>query len=79
MIGDKTLSLSPNDKGLSLLELWMDGSVVEIFLDRKEAMTLRSYELSSTDLRLVANGAVDAIHSLTVAGVAPISPDRLTT
>ncbi len=78
MVGDRTLSLAPDSSGLSAVQFWMDGSVIEIFADRKEAITLRNYTSTSGNLRLDAKGAVESLHSLRVSGVAPISADRLT-
>jgi beta-fructofuranosidase len=77
LIGDKTLALSPNAEGISTLQLWMDGSVIEIFVDGKEAMTARSYA-GSGDIEIAWTGAWDALKSLSVAAVKPISKDRLT-
>lgn len=57
----------------------MDGSVIETFFDNKEAMTARCYKPSSGRLHLAWTGGTDALKSLSVSGVAPISNDRLTT
>jgi hypothetical protein len=57
----------------------MDGSIIETFVDRKEAMTARCYTPSPAALRLSWTGASDALKSLTVSSVTPISNDRLTT
>jgi beta-fructofuranosidase len=78
-IGDKTLSLSPDRGGISTLNLWMDGSVIETFLDNKVAMTARCYAPSSGNLHLAWTGETDALKSLQVSSVIPISNDRLTT
>jgi beta-fructofuranosidase len=78
VVGDKMLSLTPDSSGLSAVQFWMDGSVIEIFADRKEAITLRNYTATSGNLRIAAKGAVESVHSLHVSGVAPISADRLT-
>jgi beta-fructofuranosidase len=77
-IGEKTLTLSPDSSGLSTVQFWMDGSVIEIFADKKEAITLRNYDPTSGNLHIVLKGAVESLHSLRVSGVAPISADRLT-
>ena len=77
-IGENTLRLAPDGNGLSSIEFWMDGSVVEIFADKREAITLRNYDPSGGNLHIVMKGASESLHSLRVAGVAPISPDRLT-
>jgi beta-fructofuranosidase len=78
-IADQTLPLSPDRNGISILNLWMDGSVIETFVDNKAAMTARCYLPSSGDLRLAWTGETAALKSLTVSRVTPISDDRLTT
>jgi beta-fructofuranosidase len=78
-IADQTLPLSPDRDGISTLNLWMDGSVIETFVDNKAAMTARCYAPSSGDLHLAWSGETAALKSLTVSGVTPISDDRLTT
>jgi hypothetical protein len=57
----------------------MDGSVIETFFDNKVALTARCYAPSSSDLHLTWTGATEALKSLSVSGVTPISNDRLTT
>jgi hypothetical protein len=78
-IADQTLPLSPDRDGISTLNLWMDGSVIETFVDNKAAMTARCYAPSSGDLHLAWSGETAALKSLTVSGVTPISDDRLST
>jgi beta-fructofuranosidase len=78
-IGDQTLPLTPDRDGISTLNLWMDGSVIETFFDNKVAITTRCYVPSSGSLYLGWTGDTDALKSLGVAGVTPISADRLTT
>jgi len=77
-IGEQTLPLSPGRDGMSTLNLWIDGSVIETFLDNKVAMTARCYTPSSSDLHLAWTGKTDALKSLSVSGITPISADRLT-
>ncbi len=77
-VGAKTLALSPDGNGMSSVQFWLDGSVVEIFADRKEAVTLRNYDVTAGNLRMELKGSMEALHSLRISGVAPISPDRLT-
>jgi Glycosyl hydrolases family 32 C terminal len=78
-VGGKTLRLSPDRDGVSTVHLWFDGSVIETFVDREEAMTARCYLPSPGDIQLVWTGAAEAMKSLTLSHVTPISPDRLTT
>ena len=42
-VGGNSLLLSPDQDGVSTINLWMDGSIIETFVDRKEAMTARCY------------------------------------
>jgi beta-fructofuranosidase len=78
-IGGKALLGSLNKEGTSTLHLWMDGSVIEVFLDDREAMTARSYTAGPNDVHLVWTGSGETLHSLVVYGIAAISDDRLTT
>ncbi len=76
-IGDAVLPLSP-DEGVSTIRLWMDGSVIEVFADSREAMTARCYAASLGDIQVAWTGAAQTLRSLGVFGVKPISSDRLT-
>jgi beta-fructofuranosidase len=80
-IGDQILPLSPDRDGISTIHIWVDGSVIETFVDRKHVITTRSYAApaESGEVRAVWSGAADAIKSLTISGIKPISNDRLTT
>jgi len=77
-IGDRVIPLNPNQEGISTIDLWMDGSVIEIFVDRREAMTVRSYKPTANDISMAWTGAAQALRSLSVSDVTPISADRLT-
>jgi hypothetical protein len=77
-IDDKTVPLSPDRNGISTLNLWMDGSVIETFFDTKEAMTVRCYTPSSGNLHLTWTGDTNALISVSVSGVKFISTDRMT-
>lgn len=77
-VDDKTLPLSPDRDGISSLNLWMDGSVIETFFDNKQAMTVRCYTPSSGNLHLAWTGDIDALKRVSVSGVKVISDDRLT-
>jgi hypothetical protein len=71
------LPLSPNADGISTMEVWIDGSVVEIFVDSKQALTVRNYQPSSGRILPKWTGPA-ALNSMTVSEVTPISSDRLT-
>jgi hypothetical protein len=77
-IGDKVISLSPDAKGISTLDLWMDGSVIEVFFDSKEALTARNFTPSPGEIQLAWTGSAEALKSVGVSGVKAISDDRLT-
>jgi beta-fructofuranosidase len=78
-MGGSLLPLSLGHDGISTVHLWIDGSIVETFVDHKEVMTTRCYTPSPTGIQLAWTGAADALKSLTVSNVTPISNDRLTT
>jgi beta-fructofuranosidase len=77
-VGDQALSLSPDRDGISTLRLWMDGSVIETFFDNKISITTRCYAPASGDLQLAWTGEANALKTLSVSAVTPISEDRLT-
>jgi hypothetical protein len=77
-VSDRAVPLSPGADGISLVRLWMDGSVLEVFVDRKEAVTARCYEPSRGDIEVAWTGEKDALKTLQVWGMEPISHDRLT-
>jgi beta-fructofuranosidase len=78
-VGEHVLPLSPDLDGVSTVHLWLDGSIIETFVDRKEVMTARCYTPSPAGIQLAWTGTTDALKSLTVSSVTPISKDRLTT
>ncbi len=77
-VGDKKLQLASGRDGTSTLHLWMDGSIIELFVDGREAMTSRCFAPSAGNILISWTGAVDALKSLKVYNVTPISSDRLT-
>jgi beta-fructofuranosidase len=76
-IGEKTLPLSPDAEGVSTVDLWIDGSVIEIFLDSQEALTARDFTPSPQGIQVAWPGPARALTEISVSGVAPISDDRL--
>jgi beta-fructofuranosidase len=81
LVGDRTLPLTPDKDGVSTLHLWFDGSILELFVDSRQAMTVRLYmvPIGSGDLFVRWTGAAGSLKSLMVADIAPVSSDRLTT
>jgi beta-fructofuranosidase len=77
-IGGKTVSVSPDRDGLSSVRLFIDGSVIETFVDCKEAVTARCYARSPGAIEVVRSGAAGTLSSLEVSSITPISKDRLT-
>jgi beta-fructofuranosidase len=79
-IGKQSLLLSPDASHHSDVVIWIDGSVLEVVVDRKHAITLRSYIRPSLSepIRLKWSGAPEPLLSLSASEVSPISSDRLT-
>jgi hypothetical protein len=59
------------------LHAFLDGSVLEIFVNGTTSLTARIYQIPSSPLRLKLEGNVELI-SLDVWQMNPISKDRLT-
>lgn len=81
MVGDETLALNPDERGHSTLHLWVDGSVIELFIDARRVITPRFYETISgpDDIHVRWNGGAESLLALTVSNIGQISKDRLTT
>jgi beta-fructofuranosidase len=80
-IGNKTLSLNPDREGISSLHIWIDGSIIETFLDKRQAITTRCYAFpeDSGEIQVAWAGPVDLLKSMVISSIKPISDDRLTT
>jgi beta-fructofuranosidase len=80
-IGDKLLALSPDRDGLSTLHIWMDGSIIETFIDKRQAITTRYYDAPDDigEIGIVWNGPCTSLKKMTISDIRPISSDRLTT
>jgi beta-fructofuranosidase len=77
-IGGKTVPLSAGRDGLSSVRLFIDGSIIETFVDSKEAVTARCYTPAQGDIQVARTGAADELRALEVSSITPISTDRLT-
>lgn len=79
-IGDRLLPLSPDTDQLSTVRVFVDGSVVETFLDKRQAMTTRCYESAdpAVEMRAIWSGASGQLKDYSVFQLRAISPDRLT-
>ena len=75
------IPLSPNANGDSTLNLWIDGSIIEAFIDGKQVITTRYYGAPDEggEIRVVWNGPITSLKSMTISDINPISSDRLTT
>jgi beta-fructofuranosidase len=80
-VGDRLLPLSPNADGDSTLNLWIDGSIIEAFIDGRQVITTRYYGAPDEvgEVRVVWNGPISSLKSMTISDINPISSDRLTT
>jgi beta-fructofuranosidase len=78
-VGGQVVNLAPDYEGISAVDIWIDGSIIETFVDSREVITARCYAAASENIEAVWTGAAEARKSLTVTGVTPISNDRLTT
>jgi beta-fructofuranosidase len=74
------LPVSLDEKADLELHLYIDGSVIELFVNKQAACTKRVYcpGNSAHDLRLQWAGKTSSIVNLSVWNMAPISADRLT-
>jgi beta-fructofuranosidase len=77
-IGGKTVLLSPDRDGFSSVRLFIDGSIIETLVDNREIVTARCYAPSPAGIQVAWTGAVDALRSIEVSSIMPISKDRLT-
>jgi beta-fructofuranosidase len=78
-VDDRVLPLHPDGAGVSRLELWLDGSVLELFVDGREVLTTRCYTFPNLDPKVTMTwtGLASGLRTLSRAIVRPISPDRL--
>ena len=78
-VGHKTLALASDSEGFSTVEVWIDGSVVEIFADNREALTLRLYMTNAQNIGFAWIGPEVLLQAVSLSAITPISSDRLTT
>jgi len=70
----------PPGEGPFLFHIFVDGSVVEICINQRIALTSRVYHVPADALRVnFAGSHIGTVSSLRVWELKPISPDRLTT
>lgn len=79
-IDSKQISVLPDEKGSLELHLYIDGSVIEVFLGKRVAYTKRFYYPGNhaPDASLKWLGMTTGIESLSVWQLSRISSDRLT-
>jgi len=79
-IDGRRIPVALGDQESFELHFYVDGSVIETFVNRQACLTERFYYTGSAqDLRLRWTGKTSNIVSLTVWQLSPISADRLTT
>jgi beta-fructofuranosidase len=80
-IGDRLLPLNPTPDHVSTIRIWLDGSVTETFLDKRQAITTRSYESADTagEVQIIYTGSPGQLLDFAVFQLRSISSDRLTT
>ncbi len=80
-IGDRLLPLSPVSDQVSTVRIWLDGSVIETFFDKRQAMTTRCYEPADKagEVQIIWSGSPGQLQDYAVFQLRPISSDRLTT
>jgi len=80
LIDGTLLPVGLDEKADLELHLYIDGSVIELFVNKQAACTKRVYcpGNSAHDLRLQWTGKTSSIVKLSVRNMAPISADRLT-
>jgi beta-fructofuranosidase len=80
LIDARPIPLGVSEKENFKLELYIDGSVIEAFVNNKVAYTKRFYYSGDApqDMRLKWTGKASNLVSLSVFQLTPISPDRLT-
>jgi beta-fructofuranosidase len=72
-------SVPPTPSGDHQLRLFLDASVLECFIDETAALTARVYSPNNQNIRIaIPESDLDAITSLFIWPLRPISPDRLT-
>jgi beta-fructofuranosidase len=80
MVDDKPVSVRATPQGELELHLYIDGSVIELFVNQQAGFTKRFYYSGSSaplaGIRI--NGKTALISTLSIWQLSPISPDRLT-
>jgi hypothetical protein len=77
-IGGKTVALLPDRDEFSSVRLFIDGSIIEAFIDSKEAVTARCYTPAPGAIQVAWTGPGETRSSVEVSSITPISKDRLT-
>jgi len=77
-INERRVPLSTSQGAKVKLELFMDGSVIEIFVANRQAHTLRVYTLDGTSQNTPVRIS-GTLNDVRLWPMAPISNDRLTT
>jgi len=80
-LDEKTISLQPGKLDELELHFYIDGSVIEAFVNKRAAFTKRFYyqESSAPQLNITVSGKTARLSSLSMWQLTPISTNRLTT
>jgi len=79
-VNGSTIEIPSKPKAQHTFHLFLDGSVAELIVDRRHAITSRIYRQPDGPLRIKPNGEdLLSLVSLDAWELRPISPDRLTT
>jgi beta-fructofuranosidase len=80
-IDDKTVPIAFGSQGEFEFYMYIDGSVIEVFINRQAAYTKRFYYPGKRqpEMRVSISGKTTNLSSLSIWQLSPISPNRLTT
>jgi beta-fructofuranosidase len=80
-LDEKAIPLQPGKLDELELHLYIDGSVVEAFINKRAAFTKRFYDQGSSapQLNITVSGKPTRLSSLSMWQLTPISTNRLTT
>jgi sucrose-6-phosphate hydrolase SacC (GH32 family) len=78
-IGAQSAHVPPTPSRQHKLRAFLDASVLECFVDESVALTARLYSPRNRGIRIsIPASDIDAVNSLSLWPLKPISPDRLT-
>lgn len=77
-IGDKVVSLNPDSSGISCLRIWIDGSVIETFIDNRNVVTTRCYATvkGPANVQVAWTGDAKILKNLTISNLRSVSVEK---